>query len=609
MCKINLNQELNGIELSFENKPEQSVIDSMKAQGFKWNRRTRVWYAKQTATRMEFAKTLGSFDMQTADLIQKEAATTLINLERLGSNRPEYLGGAELSKAIREDLKRRGVRGCSVKVDHYHSITVTYKASAADFASVEEAKKRYHKVDIFRGCGRSIYYDEGQAWINEADFEKMTEEEQDTIYTNLVKQGIKKVNSFSLRYYYTDRDYYWELSGVGFEKLRAIYLIANQWNYDHSDLMTDYHDVGYYLDIDIKHPEGFEVREEMTEAERIEYQAEQEKKEAEEAAQLAKLEQERKEAEEESRRYNEWVKQAETTIYNDIQVEDLPEADHIYITNLLGGYGKDSTLAELEEAIQDREEDGRTSEKEGVITRLITFNSPEAFEDFNKLYLHDFIFVAGKGGTASEDSRLDNPDIYNRLSAEQRESIKWYMSDCIGVIFDNKLQLVIDPEGYNYSRYVYKVSEDSEIKDAKTEIAKQRAESEGKEFYIPEAVGVQIENIKPGMTITVFKCDGWFLNNIYAGSGEVLKVEPGTWAQYSGYYISFTNNKRVFIRNGNECLIYEGLQVLPHHITHRRISDTLEEVLTVFDGLFKRVYDYLIENGKQPLVNTCYMTF
>ena len=134
MCKININQELNGIELSFENKPEAATLDEIKRQGFRWNRNKRIWYAKQTADRLIFAESLGQIETTSA-------APEKINLEDLGQNTPR-LGGAELTKAIREDLKRRGVKGCTVRVRHYDSITVTVKASPADFTSLEEFQKR-----------------------------------------------------------------------------------------------------------------------------------------------------------------------------------------------------------------------------------------------------------------------------------------------------------------------------------------------------------------------------------------------------------------------------------------------------------------------------------
>jgi len=51
-----LNNELNGIEIKFDCKPIRETIDSLKAAGFRWHNLKKLWYAKQTAERLEIAK-------------------------------------------------------------------------------------------------------------------------------------------------------------------------------------------------------------------------------------------------------------------------------------------------------------------------------------------------------------------------------------------------------------------------------------------------------------------------------------------------------------------------------------------------------------------------
>ena len=50
---ITLNQEHNGIEIKFPEKPSRDTLDALKALGFRWHRQKALWYAKQTAERME----------------------------------------------------------------------------------------------------------------------------------------------------------------------------------------------------------------------------------------------------------------------------------------------------------------------------------------------------------------------------------------------------------------------------------------------------------------------------------------------------------------------------------------------------------------------------
>lgn len=51
-----VNEEKNGIEIKFNNKPSNSVIESLKAQGFRWSNYSKLWYAKQSPDRLQFAQ-------------------------------------------------------------------------------------------------------------------------------------------------------------------------------------------------------------------------------------------------------------------------------------------------------------------------------------------------------------------------------------------------------------------------------------------------------------------------------------------------------------------------------------------------------------------------
>lgn len=53
-----LNQELNGIEISFDKKPDSDTLTALKNQGFRWHRQKKVWYAKQTTGRLNFTRAL-----------------------------------------------------------------------------------------------------------------------------------------------------------------------------------------------------------------------------------------------------------------------------------------------------------------------------------------------------------------------------------------------------------------------------------------------------------------------------------------------------------------------------------------------------------------------
>lgn len=58
MCKVTMNPDHNGIELTFDEKPSATVRTQMKSLGFRWHGVKKFWYAKQTKERLALAKKL-----------------------------------------------------------------------------------------------------------------------------------------------------------------------------------------------------------------------------------------------------------------------------------------------------------------------------------------------------------------------------------------------------------------------------------------------------------------------------------------------------------------------------------------------------------------------
>ena len=605
MKNITINEELNGIEIAFDSKPDAATLDALKAAGFRWHKVKKLWYAKNTPERMTLAETIG--DASPAAIpAARPSKVNEINLDNLGENKP-HLYGAELAKAIREDLKRRGVTGVTVrarKITYDTGITVTVKASPEDFASLEEMKERYNRsrfsCDIQTRHG--LYT--GGRWLNYSDYEKMTETERDNAHELYLRESAEKISSFSEHEHINkERNNYYELTTAFYNKLRAIYKIANQWNYDNSDIMTDYFDVGYYLDIDIKRPEAVTIRESMTDAERIALATEREEEEKARAAALEAYQKEQEESQKAAEEARKKREAARALVLDDITVEDLPEENQLYITDLAGGAGKETTLAELLESIKDY---GTTTD--AVVTRKVTFTSPAAYNAFCEILLDSFDFLTGKGGTGTDDIRLENVKHIYELTSEQRASVKWYECDCVAVYLNDKIKLVCDPQGHDYSRYTYILTDASRILNAKEEATKQAAESREKApFYFPEKVAEQVKKLSPGQRVTVYQCDGWILNNVYGGSGVIKEIKPGSYAQYTGIYLALDNGrttKNVFIRDNHECLIYNDiLPALPEAVTRRQCSANMYELLN-YNELFPAILDYYGKQGKTPIIDT-----
>lgn len=71
MNTYRINEELNGIEIMFEEIPMNSTREALKANGFRWHRAKKLWYAKQTKKRLELAKVLTDTE-EYAEHVRKE---------------------------------------------------------------------------------------------------------------------------------------------------------------------------------------------------------------------------------------------------------------------------------------------------------------------------------------------------------------------------------------------------------------------------------------------------------------------------------------------------------------------------------------------------------
>lgn len=78
---INLNQDLNGIELIFASKPATAILEAIKKNGFRWNGKKSLWYAKQTSDRLTFVKTLGDAETTETTGTEKKASKIIFDKE------------------------------------------------------------------------------------------------------------------------------------------------------------------------------------------------------------------------------------------------------------------------------------------------------------------------------------------------------------------------------------------------------------------------------------------------------------------------------------------------------------------------------------------------
>ena len=342
------------------------------------------------------------------------------------------------------------------------------------------------------------------------------------------------------------------------------------------------------------------AQEAIEEAARLERWA-REKAEREEAQELERI------AEEKRRRDCAEAEAAAT-------VEDLPEGQQIAMTAMIGGLGKESTEEEARQAALTR-----YNPENIVISRRVSFPDADAYRKFAGNLLEDFTFLSGFGGTATEDPRITSPETMEALDADQLATVSVYLTNCVAVYIGDELQIVVDPEGYDYARYCYFPTDATTTLPSPDFLDEQRRISEGKDpFYLPEPISRQIDlsNLTPGETVSVLNLDG-FGCSVSLTIGRLEEPKPIQYAQYrdAGSLSIMPTGKRKterIIFYGRSTAVFRGS--LPDVPDSLKYSESVIHGKTIlrrvnFAGsksgdFLKKAVKWYIDEGYTPIIDT-----
>lgn len=246
------------------------------------------------------------------------------------------------------------------------------------------------------------------------------------------------------------------------EALKAIvnyaYTYAQSWNYNNSDLMTDYFDVNFYSTCKVSYNYNQrECKSNETEleadflAKKSEFDAEQKKQEEERIKKgveeyiIRQAEYEKAEAERQKK------------IHRIEKNAEIKTVDYTILNAILKA-NKDDNLDHTE--IYDKKQCRETCQ----VSREVHLTT-EVYALFEKQLMSDYSFFDGMGGSRTDDRRIQSSIDYDMMTEEERETVEWYNIDCVAIYCDGELKLIVDPQGYNYARYVYVYDEQSQKVD------------------------------------------------------------------------------------------------------------------------------------------------
>ncbi len=200
---ITFNSEKNGIEIRFDSKPDQSVIDMLKQYGFRWSRKQCMWFAKQTDERKklvsQFDKNMDT-DSFSTERNYSEKDNNGYNLwemtrtESIGDNVDKTLCCKDIAATCRKHLRARFPM-CKISVTSSHnSVSVTIVSSpfakdSAELAAISKYCGQY--VESFKYCvDYDPYGDYGISKEQAEAYEDLSERIEDASADIIISNGI-----------------------------------------------------------------------------------------------------------------------------------------------------------------------------------------------------------------------------------------------------------------------------------------------------------------------------------------------------------------------------------------------------------------------------------
>ncbi len=252
--RIEQNSEYQSNEVYFDGKPAQEVIDALKNLGMRWHHLRRCWYGRKSESEIKNAILATNGNKCAEDGATVTTPGYMGGGAYYGAKSNKRLWGAELSAAIRGELKRAGITGASVKNKTFsggQEITLTIKFSLSDVIPFEQFASGYE----IHGGGWIYYIDENgkEQCLWHEEYYNMNREEREQIRRQAARREWERETQREMT----------SCGGSGLfdckgfspaflEKLKRAYNIAEAYNYDESNSMVDYFDCGFYLQITTK---------------------------------------------------------------------------------------------------------------------------------------------------------------------------------------------------------------------------------------------------------------------------------------------------------------------------------------------------------------------
>ena len=251
---INTNTTFNSIEISFDHKPSEKVLEALKSLRFRWHNAKKLWYgfATDSAVISAIQNAEQEDNPLAAVTIYSDGYLGAIKTDGINSNK--YLYGSDLSAAIRQHLKQAGIKGCTVSCKSYtggQHLYVKIKLNpATDVIPFEDYLAQYYVSP-----SRWYYYDNNETYpasMHGEYYYSLDAQEQEAMLPRFAAYDYYKriLKGERLNEYHLTTEKYPEFTPEFFKKIADINEIVRSYRYDDSNSMVDYFDTNFYYDLE-----------------------------------------------------------------------------------------------------------------------------------------------------------------------------------------------------------------------------------------------------------------------------------------------------------------------------------------------------------------------
>ncbi len=220
---ITKNAEFGSLEVRFDEKPADTVRLALKRLKMRWHGVNKCWYGYASESELVAAILENAPEEQSATVCTDGY---MGGGAVYGSKSNKALYGADLSAAIRADIKAAGIMGVTVKCKSYsggQSITATIRTSAADY--IDEADY----IAAYRVRGNWVY--DGERSIYIGDFYDMSAEEQERLRVAAARHEYARYTTTrqDINQYHIDK--YTHLTATALERVQRVKAIIEAYRY------------------------------------------------------------------------------------------------------------------------------------------------------------------------------------------------------------------------------------------------------------------------------------------------------------------------------------------------------------------------------------------